>query len=245
MGVNGDGFRGVKAAPFAMHDGPSKRTQSPIVTGTSVLALKYQGGVLMATDTLGSYGSLARFFELERTHQVGAYTAVGAGGDISDYQHICKMLDDLANDDYIRNDGSRLYPVEIWNYLCRVMYQRRNKFDPLWNYMVVGGHRDGESFLGYVDLVGTSYKDDFIATGYGAYIALPLIRKAWRPDITLEEARKLLEDCMRVLFYRDARSYNKIQITNISAAGVEITPPFKLETFNWDSGESAIHDQDY
>ncbi len=44
---------------------------------------------------------------------------------------------------------------------------------------------------------------------YGAYIALPLIRKAWREDLTKEEAVKLLQDCMRVLFYRDARSTNK------------------------------------
>ena len=30
-------------------------------TGTSILAVKYNGGIMMAADTLGSYGSLARF----------------------------------------------------------------------------------------------------------------------------------------------------------------------------------------
>ena len=33
---------------------PSSRTTQPIVTGTSVLAVKYAGGVMMMTDTLGS-----------------------------------------------------------------------------------------------------------------------------------------------------------------------------------------------
>ena len=39
---------------------PMKRTQQPIVTGTSVLGIKYKDGVMLAADTLASYGSLAR-----------------------------------------------------------------------------------------------------------------------------------------------------------------------------------------
>jgi hypothetical protein len=33
---------------------PSTRTQQPIVTGTGVLAIKFNGGVMMASDTLGA-----------------------------------------------------------------------------------------------------------------------------------------------------------------------------------------------
>tara|TARA_R110002050_G_scaffold247605_4_gene385385 strand:- start:47 stop:268 length:222 start_codon:yes stop_codon:yes gene_type:complete len=34
--------------------------------------------------------------------------------------------------------------------------------------------------------------DNLVATGYGAYIAIPLLRNAQRPDITLAEASKVL-----------------------------------------------------
>jgi hypothetical protein len=43
-----------KKRPHAMF-GPSKRTTAPIVTGTSVLAVKYSGGVMMSADTLGTW----------------------------------------------------------------------------------------------------------------------------------------------------------------------------------------------
>jgi len=46
--------------------------------------------------------------------------------------------------------------------------------NPLWNTLLVGGVRKGERFLGYVDLIGTTYTASTLATGYGAYMCAPL-----------------------------------------------------------------------
>ena len=50
---------------------PTKRTSQPIVTGTTVIGLKYQGGVMLAADTLASYGSLARYKDVRRIKKIG------------------------------------------------------------------------------------------------------------------------------------------------------------------------------
>jgi 20S proteasome subunit beta 7 len=94
-------------------------------------------------------------------------------------------------------------------------------------------------FLGKVDLTGTSFEEETLATGYGAYIARPLLRKAYNPDLTLEQATKLIEDCLRILFYRDARSINKIQIAVASAEGLKITEPYSLSTY-WEHSEHIL-----
>lgn len=47
------------------------------------------------------------------------------------------------------------------------------------------------------------------------------------------EARTLLEDCLRVLWYRDTRALNKVQVATITAAGASISDPYSLET-KWD-----------
>ena len=68
-------------------------------------------------------------------------------------------------------------------------------------------------FLGYVDLLGTTYSASTLATGYGAHIAQPLLRKAvegYEDVLTEAQAFEILETCMRVLFYRDARSLDKV-----------------------------------
>jgi len=67
--------------------------------------------------------------------------------------------------------------------------------------------------LAYVDLLGTTYSASTLATGYGAHIAQPLLRKAvegYEDILTEAQALEILEKCMRVLFYRDAKSLDKV-----------------------------------
>lgn len=121
------------------------------------------------------------------------------------------------------------------------MYARRSKMDPLWMSLLVGGFENGQpcvfafqclygeripieehSILGCVDLQGTTYTSPTMATGYGAHLALPLMRKATESLDggrlpTLQEAEELIERCMKVLFYRDARSINKVRLRSVSS----------------------------
>jgi 20S proteasome alpha/beta subunit len=121
------------------------------------------------------------------------------------------------------DDGFEHSPSEIFHYLRSLMYQRRNKMNPLWNNLLVAGFKDGKSFLGSVDLIGTAYEDDFLATGFGSYLAIPIMRKKWRPDMEEGEARELLEECLRILFYRDCRALNKIRIAKATAEGCVVS----------------------
>ena len=78
-----------------------------------------------------------------------------------------------------------------------------------------------------------------MATGYGSMIAQPLLRKAveGREDVlTEEEARKIIQECMRVLYYRDARSLDKYQVATVTAEGVKISDTQYLET-SWSFAE--------
>jgi 20S proteasome alpha/beta subunit len=52
--------------------------------------------------------------------------------------------------DYMWDDGNNLGPRDIHNYLTRIMYNKRNNFDPFWNTIVLGGVKNGEKYLGVV-----------------------------------------------------------------------------------------------
>ena len=64
---------------------------------------------------------------------VNSTTIIGFTGELSDFDYIMTLLNELSTTDFCEDDGKELSPMEIHSYLTRVMYNRRNKFDPLWN----------------------------------------------------------------------------------------------------------------
>lgn len=69
-------------------------------------------------------------------------------------------------------------------------------------------------------------------------MAQPLLRNAVEGNqapLTEEQASELIERCMRVLYYRDARSMDKVQFAKVTAAGVTISEPVKISS-DWSIG---------
>lgn len=228
------GAKGFTLMSQAGNGQPHRHTQDPYVTGTSVLGIKYKDGVMLAADTLGSYGSTKRYKSVDRLIRVNDTTVLGASGELSDLAYIITLLEELASSDFVADDGEQFTAPEIHSYLQRVLYNRRNKFDPIWNSLVVGGiQNDGSAFLGMVGMIGTAYTDDHIATGFGNHLARPLFRERHRPDMSEAEAEELLHDALRVCYYRDKQSINKFRIIKATKLGVVTSEPFALQT-NWD-----------
>ena len=102
----------------------------------------------------GSYGSLARFKNLERIRSAGRFTAIGGSGEYSDFQTLMVGIDNLIDHDFDEDDGIEKTPKQIYSYVSQVMYNRRNNMDPYYNQLVIGGYHNEKPFLGYVDLQG-------------------------------------------------------------------------------------------
>lgn len=125
------------------------------------------------------------------------------------------------------------------------MYKRRSDVNPLWNQILVAGlDADEKPFLSSVDLLGTTFSSPTLATGFGAHLAQPLLRKLI-PDeksvqgVSKEQALAAVKECLKVLFYRDARSLDKYSIAVVSKeGGVELKQDEKLDGQSWAFAES-------
>eukprot|EP01029_Cantina_marsupialis_P015613 TRINITY_DN3425_c0_g1_i2.p1 TRINITY_DN3425_c0_g1~~TRINITY_DN3425_c0_g1_i2.p1 ORF type:complete len:225 (-),score=54.81 TRINITY_DN3425_c0_g1_i2:112-786(-) len=215
---------------------PTTHTKSPSVTGTSVVAFTFADGVMLASDTLGAYGSLVRFTDIRRMMELNNKVIVAASGDFSDFQAIKDDLEERARVDKCTGDGHELGPKGVFSLLSAKMYHRRSKMDPLWNSLLIAGIEKEKPFLATIDSIGTSYTSNIICTGMGLHFGMPLLREKWREDMTEQEAMVLIEEVMRILFYRDCRTINKIQVAKVTAEGTTITEPLPLPTkWDWES----------
>lgn len=92
-GTGRGGLRGV-GGPGGGTDVWVPRT--PMVTGTSVLGVKFEGGIVIAADMMGSYGSLARFRSISRLLRVNDSTVLGASGDYADFQYLTQIINQMV-----------------------------------------------------------------------------------------------------------------------------------------------------
>lgn len=222
---------------------PRTHTLQPTVTGTSVVGMKFKNGIVIAADNLASYGSLRRFIDQERVFQVGSETVVGIGGDVSDLQTITEILDGLEISEAYDEPAQSFTAPNVHAYLQRVLYQRRSKLDPLWNAVVVGGFKNGEPYLASIDLLGTTYSAPALASGFGSYLAVPILRRLVdregdEKNVTEEQARAAVAEAMKVLFYRDGRALDKYTLAVITLVdgkpAVSIAQGVRVENQNWD-----------
>jgi len=141
-------------------------------------------------------------------------------------------------------DSVHLTAHNLHTYLQKVLYNRRSKLDPLWNVILIAGF-DGKQkpYLASVDLLGTSFTSPTLATGFGAHLAQPILRRKVSDEkdaenLTKEEAVELVKECMKVLFYRDARSTDKYSIAVVTKdGGVDLKEDEKLEAQSWSFAE--------
>jgi len=219
-------------------DDAKKHTMAPVTTGSSVIALKFDGGVILAADNLGSYGGLARYRNIERIFKVTDSAVVGCAGDIADFQFLQEIIEQKVRDDVIGGYSKSLDAGAMYTWLGRVLYNRRSRFDPLWLGCVVAGFRGDQVILGHIDKIGTTYEADEICNGFGQHMVIPLFRDLREKKggvLNKEDALKAVEEGMKTLYYRDCRAFHKYSIAIITKDGVEMRKDQNLRmTANWE-----------
>lgn len=199
------------------------RTVTPIVTGSSVAAFVFNGGVILAADVLGSYGSLAKYRNLPRIHQVNDRTILALGGDLSDADYIKEAIDAKVEEDLVQEDGSEMTPLALYSWCTRLMYHRRTKLNPLLTSVVVAGIENNEPFLGRVNDKGSAFKEFLIMTGIANHLTQGWIRTILENSNQLnkEQAEHLMDRIIKQLFYRDCRAFARYRVCIVTKEGVE------------------------
>lgn len=185
-----------------------KHTTSPTTTGSSVVGVKFDKGVIIVSDNKISCHGYKKYDNISRISRINTNTIIGSSGEYSDFQELNRILIEKAEFDELYNGyDSFLGPKELSSYLSYICYEKRCKMNPYWNTTIVGGiDWEGKPFMNSVDLYGTKYSNTFLVSGFATYFAGPLLENAIPKDsnISKEKAIELIDSLFRVLFYRDS-----------------------------------------
>ena len=120
--------------------------KNDVVLGTqTVLSMKYKDGVLIACDTMASIGGMKYTNNLQRITKIGKHTIIAGSGEYADYNEVRNiLLDKTAGHECSDSKTSGPKPSELFKYIQRKMYKKRNEGKPYNTTLVVCGMKHDE-----------------------------------------------------------------------------------------------------
>jgi proteasome beta subunit len=165
----------------------------PIPHGTTILALRFADGVIVAGDRRATEGFSIADRRMEKVFPADDYSAVAIAGAAGSAVEIVRLLQ-VELEHYEKLEGDRLSLEGKANRLAQMIKQ--NFPMALQGLVVVplfGGYdlRRGEGRIFRYDAIGGRYEDtEYHATGSGGVHAKGTLKKRWRAELTREEAIK-------------------------------------------------------
>ena len=162
--------------------------------GTTVLALRYEGGVVMAGDRRATEGHLVAHRRIRKVFPSDHYSAVAVAGTAGLAIDMVRLFQ-VELEHYEKIEGVRLSLDGKASFLARLVRgQLPMAFQGLVVVPLFAGY-DERMELGRVysfDVVGGRYEEiDFGSTGSGSGLARAYLRTVYRDDLSADEAADL------------------------------------------------------
>lgn len=205
--------------------------EAPVKMGTTILAMKHSGGVMLAADGLTSVGMGGALLMADRFArklvQVTDNVWIGRMGSAADTQLVCRHVKHYMRLHRIElsSCGQELQEVAVKTVASIVKLIRYNNRDMINGNFTVAGV---DSILGpqiYSVRDGFILEKDFLAGGSGMALADALAGESHDPKMSKEEAFNLLKRMLTTAHSRDSATGGDFRFVNIPLEG-------KTETFH-------------
>jgi proteasome beta subunit len=172
-------------------EGASVDSGLEIPEGTTVLALRYADGVVIAGDRRATEGHLVAHRQIQKVFPADGHSAVAIAGTAGIAIEMVRLFQ-VELEHYEKIEGHRLSLEGKANFLARLV---RNQLPMAFQGLVVvplfAGYDEiadtGRLFT--YDVVGGRYEErDYGATGSGSRLAKSFLRMAFQPDVSREQA---------------------------------------------------------
>ena len=170
---------------------PDNLNAPQVPEGTTVLALRYDGGVVMAGDRRATEGHLVAHRHIRKVFPADRYSAVAIAGTAGLAIDMVRLFQ-VELEHYEKIEGIGLSLEGKASFLARlVRAQLPMAFQGLVVVPLFAGYddRDEHGRVFSFDVVGGRYEEiEFGSTGSGARLAKAYLRTAYRDDLNADEA---------------------------------------------------------
>jgi proteasome beta subunit len=188
-------------------------------SGTTIVAIKFKDGVLIASDRQTTAGMMVYHKKTQKLHQITDNILMGAAGLVGDIQALVKILQANLKLKYLRSKNEPT-AEEAANFLSTLM--NYYKWFPFFSEVIIVGKDNDDYNIYSIDEAGGLEKfDNFTSTGSGMVFALGVLETEYKENMSEEEAKELAKRAIMAAIKRDLGSGYGIEIWTLTREGLK------------------------
>ena len=179
-------------------------------TGTTTLGIKCKDGVVVATETRATMGTLIAHKETKKLYKIDEHLALCTAGLVGDLQVLARYLNAEANLYRLKRD-SKMPVKSAATLMSNILNQR--KFYPYYVQLVLAGYDSTGGYVYSLDAAGGAIPDKYTSGGSGSPYVFGVLEDLYRDDINCEEG---IDIAIRALHAAKSRDSSSGGLTNIA-----------------------------
>jgi proteasome beta subunit len=192
-------------------------------TGTTTVGVVCKNAVVLGAERKATMGYLVASKDTQKIVQVEDHIGMTVAGSVGDAQALQRYIQAELRL-YNFNEGRRIPVSAAAHLIANMLYSRR--FYPYMVQLIIGGHDEKGPHVFSFDPTGSIQDEkEYFSTGSGSVMALGVLEDKYRPDMPVEEAKKLVIRAIRSATKRDIASGGSgIDIIVIDSGGYHKVP---------------------
>lgn len=186
-------------------------------TGATVVGIKCSDGVVVATDSLITWGTHILSEKGIKAFKLTDTIVLASAGLTSDYQMLVNRLQAQIKL-YELNQKKDITVKALSKMIANTLYSRR--MVPLFVQTVVVGVDANGPQLFTLDMGGSLVPDEYTAAGSGTATAYGVLEDGFKPGLTVKEAEVIAINAVKAGIARDAQSGGDVRVMSVTKGGV-------------------------
>jgi len=193
-------------------------------TGTTIAGIIYKDGVVLGADTRATEGPIVADKNCQKIHYIAPNIYCCGAGTAADTENVTNVIASSLELHRLRT-GRQSRIVNA----CRSLKQHLFKYQgQVSAALVLGGVDYTGPHLYSIAPHGSSDKVPYVTMGSGSLAAMGVFEAGYRPDMELEEAKKLVRDAIAAGVFNDLGSGSNIDLTVITKDKTTELRPYEI-----------------
>ncbi|OGS40833.1 MAG: proteasome endopeptidase complex, archaeal, beta subunit [Euryarchaeota archaeon RBG_13_31_8] len=185
-------------------------------TGTTTVGMVCKDGVVVATETRATMGTLIAHKNTKKLYKIDEHIALATAGLVGDLQVLARYLNAEAN--LYRLKREMKMPVNSAATLMSNILNQR-KFYPYYVQLIIGGYDDTGGHVYSLDAAGGAIPDKYTSCGSGSPYVFGVLEDNYKDGLSVDEGINLAIRSISAATSRDSASGGEINIAVINKDG--------------------------